>query len=73
MPFSRQSAAISGSGSTTPVLTEPAVPTTRNGKRPAATSVSIARFSAATSICRSARVSIQRIASVPRPQTSAAF
>ena len=43
MPRSRHSAAISGSGSTTPVLTDPPVPTTRNGRWPAATSASIAR------------------------------
>ena len=42
--------AISGSGSTAPVLTEPAVPTTRHGTSPAATSASSCRRSAATSI-----------------------
>ncbi len=36
-------AAISGSGSTAPVLTDPAVPTTRNGTSPAAASASSCR------------------------------
>ena len=65
--------AISGSGSTAPVLTDPAVPTTRNGTSPAARSASICRRSAATSIRWSASVGIQRIDAVPRPDRSAAF
>ena len=44
MFFSRQSAEISGSGSTAPVLTEPPVPTTKNGTEPPARSPSIARL-----------------------------
>ena len=61
------------SGSTAPVLTEPAVPTTMNGTSPAAMSASIVRRSAATSIRRSSPVGIQRIDAVPRPDRSAAF
>jgi hypothetical protein len=43
---SRQIAPISGSGSTAPVLTDPAVPTTRHGTSPAPLSVGICRRSA---------------------------
>ena len=50
---SRQTRAISGSGSTAPVLTVPAVPTTRNGRWPAARSSRSCRRSASTSMrCR---------------------
>ena len=53
--------AIAGSGSTAPVLTDPAVPTTRHGTSPAATSASICRRSASTSMRSCASVGIQRI------------
>ena len=73
MSCSLHTAAISRKGSTTPVLTDPAVPTTRHGTSPAALSTSICRRSAATSIRRSLSVGIQRIESVPSPPMSAAF
>ena len=65
--------AISRNGSIAPVLTEPAVPTTRNGTAPLFWSATIAARSAATSIAKRASVGIQRIESVPSPNKSAAF
>ena len=58
---------MSGRGSTAPVLTDPAVPTTMHGTSPAAMSASICRRKAATSMRSLASVGIHRIDAVPRP------
>jgi hypothetical protein len=65
--------AISGSGSTAPVLTLPAVPTTIIGRSPAARSASIAARSARGSRRSSSSVGIHRTALVPSPDRSVAF
>ena len=72
-PASRQISAISESGSTAPVLTDPAVPITIIGRSPASRSRSSAVRSAPVSMRRSAPVGIQRMASVPTPARSVAF
>ena len=69
----RQSAERRGRSSTAPVETVPALPTTRNGSRPAARSSATSRSSAATSIRWASSAGTHRIASVPRPKRSAAL
>ena len=60
-------------GSTAPVLTLPAVPTTSIGRSPRARSSAICVRSASGLRRCAASVGIQRIASVPRPNRSHAF
>eukprot|EP00964_Phaeocystis_antarctica_P120592 scaffold84314_cov72-Phaeocystis_antarctica.AAC.1 len=55
-----------------PTLTEPAVPTTRNGVRPARRSSSTIAPSASRSIVKSGRTGTSRSASEPSPRMSKA-
>ena len=73
MSRSLHTSLMSRKGSTAPVLTDPAVPTTMHGMSPAALSASICRRSAGTFMRRLLSVGIQRIESVPSPPMSAAF